>query len=88
MIGSVITISAKLQKILCSTVSDVSDENYLNMLQKEYPVPCPDKTGGPYELLHRKATGLPDDYVPNGGQCVVEPGQYIEVGLGWTWTAK
>ena len=54
--------------------------------KKEYPVPCPNITGGPYELLHRKATGLPDDYVPNGGQCVVEPGQYIEVGLGWTWT--
>ena len=78
MIGSAITISAKLQKILCSVVSDDS-----SMTNTKYPVPS-----GPYELLHRKATGLPDDYVPNGGQCVVEPGQYFEVGLGWTWTAK
>ena len=81
MIGSVITISAKLQKTLCSTVSDVSDENYLNMLQKEYPVPCPDKTGGPYELLHRKATGLPDNYLM-AGSAWWSPASILKSDLG------
>ena len=48
--------------------------------KKEYPVPRPDKTGGPYELLHRKATGLPDYLM--AGSAWWSPASILKSDLG------